>query len=67
MPGDDVVEIDTIWAGSFASAGFTLDLTDFLPASVKKQIAPPSLAAVMYQGQALRRTGVQQLKALLLQ
>jgi len=50
VPGDDVVEIDTIWAGSFASAGFTLDLTDFLPASIKKQIAPPSLGAVMYKG-----------------
>ena len=49
-PGDDLVEIDTIWTGSFAAAGFTLDLSDFLPASVKKQIAAPSLAAVGYKG-----------------
>jgi multiple sugar transport system substrate-binding protein len=48
-PGDDLVEIDTIWTGSFAAAGFTLDLTDYLPASVKKQIAAPSLAAVGYK------------------
>lgn len=50
VSGDDVVEIDTIWAGSFASAGFTLDLTSFLPASVMRQIAPPSVAAVGYKG-----------------
>jgi multiple sugar transport system substrate-binding protein len=50
--GDDVVEIDTIWTGSFGSAGFTLDLTDFLPASVKRQIAAPSLFAVTYKGRA---------------
>jgi multiple sugar transport system substrate-binding protein len=50
--GDDVVEIDTIWTGSFGSAGFTLDLTDFLPASVKRQIAPASLFAVTYKGRA---------------
>jgi multiple sugar transport system substrate-binding protein len=50
VPGDDVVEIDTIWAGSFASAGFTLDLSNFLPAAVKSKIAAPSLAAVMYKG-----------------
>jgi multiple sugar transport system substrate-binding protein len=50
--GDDVVEIDTIWTGSFGSAGFTLDLTNFLPASVKHQIAAPSLFAVTYKGRA---------------
>ncbi len=50
VPGDDVVEIDTIWAGSFASAGFTLDLSNFLPASVTKQIAAPSLGAVEFKG-----------------
>jgi multiple sugar transport system substrate-binding protein len=50
VPGDDVVEIDTIWAGSFASAGFTLDLSNFLPASVKSKIAAPSLAAVEFKG-----------------
>jgi multiple sugar transport system substrate-binding protein len=50
--GDDVVEIDTIWTGSFGSAGFTLDLTNFLPASVKRQIAAPSLFAVTYKGRA---------------
>lgn len=50
VPGDDAVEIDTIWAGSFASAGFTLDLTNFLPASVQQKIAAPSLAAVRYKG-----------------
>ena len=50
--GDDVVEIDTIWTGSFGSAGFTLDLTNFLPASVKRQIAPASLFAVTYKGRA---------------
>jgi multiple sugar transport system substrate-binding protein len=49
-PADDVVEIDTIWTGSFGGAGFTLDLTDFLPASVKKQIAAPSMGAVGYKG-----------------
>lgn len=47
---DDVVEIDTIWTGSFASAGFTLDLTNFLPASIQKQIAAPSLGAVGFKG-----------------
>jgi multiple sugar transport system substrate-binding protein len=52
VPGDDLVEIDTIWTGSFAGAGFTLDLTDFLSASVKKQIAAPSLGAVAYKGKA---------------
>jgi len=46
----DVVSIDTIWSGSFGRAGFTLDLTDFLPASVKGKIAPPALASVAYQG-----------------
>ena len=50
--GDDVVEIDTIWTGSFGSAGFTLDLTNFLPTSVKHQIAAPSLFAVTYKGRA---------------
>ncbi len=50
--GDDVVEIDTIWTGSFGGAGFTLDLTDFLPSSVKSQIAAPSLFAVTYKGKA---------------
>ncbi len=50
--GDDVVEIDTIWTGSFGAAGFTLDLTDFLPASVKKGIAAPSLGSVAYKGKA---------------
>jgi len=49
-PADDVVEIDTIWTGSFGGAGFTLDLTDFLPASVQKQIAAPSMGAVGYKG-----------------
>ncbi len=48
--GDDVVAIDTIWTGSFGGAGFTLDLTDFLPASIKKQIAPASLFSVSYKG-----------------
>lgn len=50
--GDDVVEIDTIWTGSFGGAGFTLDLTNFLPASITKQIAAPSLFAVSYKGKA---------------
>lgn len=50
--GYDLVEIDTIWTGSFGSAGFTLDLTDFLPASIKNQIAAPSLGAVAYKGRA---------------
>jgi len=48
--GDDVVEIDTIWAGSFAAARFTVDLTDFLPAAVQKRIIGPSLASVGYKG-----------------
>lgn len=48
--GDDVVAIDTIWTGSFGGAGFTLDLTDFLPAEIKKQIAPPALASVGFKG-----------------
>jgi multiple sugar transport system substrate-binding protein len=52
VPGDDLVEIDTIWTGSFAGAGFTLDLTDFLPAAVKSKIAAPSLGAVAYKGKA---------------
>jgi multiple sugar transport system substrate-binding protein len=47
--GDDVVAIDTIWTGSFGAAGFTLDLTDFLPVSVKKQIAAPALQSVSYK------------------
>lgn len=51
-PTDDVVAIDTIWTGSFSSAGFTLDLNDFLPASVKSQIAQPSLDSVSYKGKA---------------
>lgn len=46
----DVVSIDTIWTGSFGRAGFTLDLTDFLPAAVKGEIAPAALAAVSYRG-----------------
>ncbi|MDB5059664.1 MAG: putative sugar transporter, periplasmic component [Chloroflexi bacterium] len=50
VPGDDLVEIDTIWTGSFAGAGFTLDLSNFLPASVQKQIAPPSLGSIAYKG-----------------
>ena len=50
--GDDVVEIDTIWTGSFGAAGFTLDLTDFLPASVKKGIASAALFSVSYKGKA---------------
>jgi multiple sugar transport system substrate-binding protein len=48
--GDDVVAIDTIWTGSFGAAGFTLDLTDFLPASLKQQIAEAALASVSYKG-----------------
>src|SRR6202011_5082749 len=47
---DDVVAIDTIWTGSFGAAGFTLDLTDFVPAALKKQIAAPSLFSVSYKG-----------------
>ncbi len=48
--GDDVVAIDTIWTGSFGGAGFTIDLTDFLPASIKKQIAPAALYSVSFKG-----------------
>jgi len=50
--GDDVVEIDTIWTGSFGAAGFTLDLSNFLPSSVRSQIAPASLFSVSYKGKA---------------
>ncbi len=50
--GDDVVEIDTIWTGSFGAAGFTLDLTDFLPASVKKGIASAAIFSVSYKSKA---------------
>jgi multiple sugar transport system substrate-binding protein len=50
--GYDVVQIDTIWTGSFAGAGFTLDLTGFLPASVTKHISAPALAAVSYKSRA---------------
>lgn len=50
--GDDVVAIDTIWTGSFGGAGFTLDLTDFLPESIKSQIAAPALASVGFKGKA---------------
>ncbi len=48
--GDDVVAIDTIWTGSFGGAGFTIDLTNFIPTSIKKRITPPSLASVGYKG-----------------
>ena len=50
VTGDDVVAIDTIWTGSFGSAGFTLDLSDFLPAALQKRIAAPALASVGYKG-----------------
>ncbi len=50
--GDDVVEIDTVWTGSFGAAGFTLDLTNFLPSSIKQGIAPASLSSVSYKGKA---------------
>ncbi len=48
--GDDVVAIDTIWTGSFGAAGFTLDLTDFLPAGLKRQLTAPALESVSYKG-----------------
>ncbi len=48
--GDDVVAIDTIWAGSFGAAGFTLDLTDFLSTALKQQMTTPALDSVSYKG-----------------
>lgn len=48
--GDDVVAIDTIWTGSFGAAGFTEDLTHFLPSSTKAKMTQPALASVSYKG-----------------
>ncbi len=50
VAGYDVVAIDTIWSGSFGGAGFTLDLSNFLPPAVQKQIAPAALSSVSYKG-----------------
>jgi multiple sugar transport system substrate-binding protein len=46
----DAIEMDTIWAGAFAAAGFTEDLSNVWTDQQKALIAKPALDAVSYNG-----------------